>query len=195
MNRHTPTPTNDLEEAAQGQDLFRAPGGGEMIEHARDQAEASGWLPLDLVYDWPPVDTRQLIVTRRQDLYDAMRALEASAARASGQPDWVEVVRNALDDLESCLARHVAEIESPDGLFAEVLDRAPHLAPVVDSLRREHEEIEGKCRMALEMTDEVPDPGQIRRTILDLLGLLAVHRQTGAELLFDAYNVDLAGGE
>ena len=56
MTQHHPTPDSELEEAAQGQDLYRAPGHELQIEQAREQAEASGWLPPDRVYDWPGAD-------------------------------------------------------------------------------------------------------------------------------------------
>jgi hypothetical protein len=35
----------------------------------------------------------------------------------------------------------------------------------------------------------------MRRRILRILGLLSMHRQDGAELLFDTHNLDLAAGD
>lgn len=194
--QNIPKPTSDLEEAAQGHDLFRAPGANEQLEQAREQAEDSGWLPPDVVYDWPSTESHRRIATRRRDLYEAMRMLEASAARASGLADWMEHIERALSNLESALERHVAEIEAEDGLFADVINRAPHLAAAVDGLRAEHEEMLETCRDALDLASgDRATPEQLRSQVLDLLGLVAVHRQTGAELLFDTYNVDLAAGD
>lgn len=195
-SKSIPTPLSDLEEAAQGHDLFRAPGHTEQMEQALEQAEDSGWLPPDVVYDWPSPESHRRIATRRRDLYEAMQRLEASAARASGQEDWTEEVGKALANLESALERHVAEIEADDGLFTEVIDRAPHLAAAVDSLREEHEEMLAACREGIDLTaDETATPPAVRQKVLRILELVTLHRQTGAELLFDTYNVDIAAGD
>jgi hypothetical protein len=191
MSRHTPMPDNELEEGAQGHQLFRAPGNELQLEQAREQAEASGWLPPDVIYEWPSPQTHRQIVDRRQDLYDALRRLELSVARATGQEDWLDTVDGALSNLEIALERHVREIEAPDGLFDEVIERAPHLASDVQRLRDEHDDLLIACRAVRELDEEVPT-AEVRRKVLGLLGRLAIHRQRGAELLFDTYNVDLA---
>ncbi|MGD2102106.1 MAG: hypothetical protein PVG83_07695 [Acidimicrobiia bacterium] len=163
----------------------------------RDPSVASGWLPANIVGEWPSLDTRQSIVSRRQSLYEAMQELEAAVARASGQPDWLDEVEKALSTLMGALDRHVAEIEAPNGLFDDVLDRAPRLRPLVDSLRDDHEELRAACRSALEEAGTRPDmkAGEMRRKVLPILGRLSMHRQDGAELLFDAHNVDVAAGD
>jgi hypothetical protein len=185
-----------LEEAAEGTEFFRTPGGDLQVEDARDQAEAAGWLPPDVVYDWPSVDTHRQVIIRHQDLHNAMRGLEASAARATGQDDWADGVRDVLTVLDSALQSHVAEIEGPNGLFAEVIDRAPQLKPDVDMLRLEHRDLVTGCRNALEAVGSAEvDARAVRRKVLSILGRLTIHRQRGAELLFDAYNVDLAAAD
>jgi len=193
MSQHPPTPRHELEEAAEGTEFFQTPGGDLQIEDARDQAEAAGWLPPDVIYEWPSVDTHVQIINRRQDLYDAMRRLESSAARASGLDDWVEGTRSALDGLESALRRHVADIERPGGLFDEVTERAPHLKVDVDMLRTEHQDLMNICHAAVTIVrDPDADTGELRSKAMSLLGRLVIHRQRGSELLFDTYNVDLA---
>lgn len=196
MNKHHPMPKVELEEAAQGHDLFVAPGSELQLDDARDHAAAAGWLPPDLVYDWPSDDARRQIFVRRQDLYDAMQSLEASAARATGQDDWASGVREAWAKLDSALWRHISEIEEPDGLFAEVIDSAPHLASVVDELRKDHDDLVTGCQSAQEATEKDEfDAGEVRRLVLGILGRLTIHRQRGSELLFDTYNVDLAAAD
>jgi hypothetical protein len=196
MSQHPATPQHELEEAAEGTEFFRTPGGDLGVEDARDQAEAAGWLPPDVVYDWPSVDTHRRVIIRRQDLYKAMRRLEASVARATGQDDWAEGVRDALNVLDSALQRHVAEIEGPNGLFADVIARAPHLKPDVDMLGLEHRDLVTGCRNALDAVGSAEvDARAVRRKVVSILGRLTIHRQHGAELLFDAYNVDLAAAD
>lgn len=195
MGESTPTPMNELEEAAQGHELFRAPGAELEREQAYDQAIASGWLPADVVYEPATVETHRQIAGRRQDLYDAMQRLESSVARASGLNDWAEKVDEALERLRSSLERHVAEVEAPDGLFADIMDRAPRLAHDVERLRKEHRELTSACRSARDLISADADVQEIRRKVLGMLGRLAIHRQRGSELLFDTYNVDLAAAD
>jgi hypothetical protein len=162
-----------------------------------DHSVASGWLPAKILGEWPSFDTRQLIIKRRKSLYEAMQGLEAAGARASGQSDWMEKVTDALSVLSSALDRHVEEIEAEDGLFAEVLDRAPRMRAMVDTLRDDHDDLRASCRSALETARSNPDikPRVMRRKIMAILGRLSMHRQDGAELLFDTHNVDLAAGD
>ncbi len=194
MSQHAAIPINELEETAQGHDLFRAPGQELLLGQARDQASASGWLPAEVAGDWPSAETYRGIVARRQDLYDAMRRVEASAARASGLDDWAEAVGAALVILQTALERHVAETEADDGLFAEVIERAPHLTSRVEALRKEHVDLLSSCRTAFDLVSGESDVAQVRRRVLGILGTLIRHRQRGSELLFDTYNVDLAAG-
>ena len=156
-----------------------------------DVDERVDWLPAGADSDGPSAETRHQIVSRRQDLYDAMQALESSVARASGQTDWFIAVDLALCNLEAALDRHVSEIEAPDGLFDEVIDRAPHLASDVQRLRQDHDELLASCRSASYLLSQL-SPEELRRKVLGMLGRLAIHGQRGSELLFDTYNVDLA---
>lgn len=195
MSKTGATPVNDLEGAAQGQELLRASGADLSIGQTREEATVSGWLPPDVSGEWPSPETHQGIVDRRQDLYDAMQRLESSVARASGQDDWAVVVGHALKVMLDALQRHVIETEADDGLLAEVVDRAPNLAPDVATFRKDHDDLLHSCRAASELVTNRSAPAEIRRKVLSLLGRLAIHRQRGAELLFDAYNVDLAAGD
>lgn len=193
---HVPNPIEDLEEAAQGHDLFRAPGLDLMFEEAREAAEEARWLPQQVTRDWPAETTRQRITERRLDLYEAMQRLETANSRAAGQPGWIADMRATLENLDKALDRHVTEIEAEGGLFSQVLAKTPHLAHAIEDLRSEHEDLVEGCRAALvAINDPSPDTVRLRRKVLALLGRLAIHRQTGAELLYDAYNVDLAGGD
>lgn len=195
MTSEHPTPEHELEEAAQGQDLYAAPGKDLHIEDARDQAEASGWLPPDVVYATPTPDTHGAIVRRRKDVYDAMLRLEESLARSSRLEDWRQEVAEALDGVEEALRRHVGEIEAPGGLFAEVVDLSPEMTSAVELLREEHAELERLTATALDTarSDRLGDPSQLRTESMAVIDLLVTHRQTGAEMLFDAYNVDIGG--
>ncbi len=193
--RATPTPMVDLEEAAQGHQLFRAPGDQLHREQAADQADAAGWLDPDVVYDWPAADERRRIVDRRQDFYDAMRRLELSAALPTGRDDWCQQVDAALAGLQQELVRHISEIEAADGLFVDIIERTPRLTSQVEDLRAEHVELTEACQGALEAITAKAPVSEIRRRVVGILGRLVVHRQDGAELLYESYNVDVSAGD
>lgn len=184
---------DEAEESAQGQDLYRAPGRRQFAIEELEQAEAPEWVVGDAVA-FPSPETRDGIVNRRQELYDSMRRLERAVARPSGLADWRIDIEAALHDLRSALSEHVAQVEGSGGLFEQVLAHSPHLAAEIDSLRRDHREMLETCNQALSMSADW-EPLLLRRRVNVLLARLALHRQQGAELLFDAYNVDLAAGD
>lgn len=191
MNDYMAEQTLDQEETAQGRDLQRAPERDQLLDQARDQAEASGWISEDAI-SWPTADTRDGVINRRQELHDTMRRLEAAAARPSGLADWRIEIEAALAKLEAALRSHVRQLEADDGLFAQVMDQSPHLASEMDSLRSEHEQLLTACHAALSRSADWAT-SKLRRRINILLGRLATHRQEGAELLYHAYNVDIGG--
>jgi len=180
---------DQAEESAQGHEVYRPPRGRMLIEEAR----ASEWIS-DQSLAFPSTATREGIVDRRQELYDAMRRLESAVARPSGLAEWRIEIEGALANLESSLAEHVAQVEGDEGLFAQILEESPRLAADIVSLRREHADLGSACRNALRMSADWA-PATLRRRVNLLLARLAVHRQYGAELVFDAYNVDLAAAD
>lgn len=190
MSNETAELVLEKEEAARGQDLQRAPGGELMAAQARDQAEASGWIAEGNL-QWPFADARQGVIERRQELYEAMGKLESVTARPSGLADWRIEVEAALTDLDRRLQAH---IESANGLFARILVDSPHLAPRIVELEDEHSELRTACRSAVSMAADWSS-SRLRRKVNLLLARLAIHRQNGAELVFDAYNVDIATGD
>lgn len=183
----------EQEEAAQGQDLFRAPGGDLLAEQAIDQAEASGWIA-DENIQWPSDETVAGVAERRYQLYEAMRRLEAALARPSGLADWRMEIEAAITDLDRSLDDHIRRTESDGGLFAEILGGSPHLASRIADLEEEHGELRAACRQALLMAADW-SPTKLRRKANVLLARLAFHRQNGAELLYNAYNIDIAAGD
>lgn len=193
MTNRAPEHLLDLEEAAQGHDLYRAPGSEILIEQARDQAEASRWIA-DEAIEWPSAESPNEVADRRQALYDAMRVLEAAIARPSGLADWRMEIESALARLETSLQAHIESVESDDGIFVDILDRSPHLTSHVQTMRDEHRDLVAACHQALSMSADWSSRS-LRRRVNILLARLAIHRQTGAELLYDAYNVDIAAGD
>ena len=137
--------------------------------------------------------------SRRERLHHVMTALEetlASPARARFRP-WREQLVDALHEVHDALRDHVAETEADDGLFVRTLGDAPRLAHAVEHLRRQHVEISTQTD---ELTQRVKQAGEddvdsLRQLGTNLLVLLARHRQLGADLLYEAYFVDVGVGD
>lgn len=134
---------------------------------------------------------------RRVELHDAMTGLETQVARASGSDAWCDNVETALAELGAALDAHIQDVEDVDGLLARVVDEAPHLAGEAAALTEEHQQLSAARYRALATLRQPgrPDPAVVRRRVTTLLGRLALHRQRGAELVYDAYSVDIGIGD
>lgn len=134
--------------------------------------------------------------SRRHDLRKMMEGLELAVAGPAGEPDhWLGSVEGALVGLRQALDAHITEAESPDGLLAEIIALDPRLAVSADQLRSEHRELLRAWERAHQALKEgpTPDRSKTRRRVVSLLGRLALHRQSGADLVYEAYNVDIGG--
>lgn len=139
---------------------------------------------------------------RRDELYEALLALErAVGAPARGRAGtWAATVRERLAALRDALQAHIAATEAEDGLFAQVLDREPRLAHGVERLRADHVsalDAVGVADVELAPTDVFDEARAeaIRSHLHDLIHSLFLHRSRGAELVYEAYDVDLSAGD
>lgn len=186
----------ELEESAQGVDLFRAPGSALGLEKARDQAEASGWIPQrDMAPFWPTRVER--IGIRRSELRRVMSDLEEALARPAHGDDWLPNTLMALASLGKVLADHIHDVEAPDGLLEDVLAEEPRLASAIDAIKQDHVELRRTWERAntLLAAGVSPDPRRVRRQLTGLLGRLTQHRQLGADLVYDAYNTTITAAD
>lgn len=134
--------------------------------------------------------------SRRQDLLSAMETLEgALAAPARDHGPWLTGVRAALTELGPALQAHVDEVEGSTGLLPEIRESEPRLSHLVDDLEAEHPSLlDAFVRLNDAAAGEDPDPRLVRRRAVTLLGRLTMHRQAGADLVYEAYQLDIGGG-
>ena len=130
---------------------------------------------------------------RREGLRSGMVMLEAAVSAPAGGDDWAAGVARALTRLRTAFEGHVEVTEASDGVFAQVVEAAPRLANEVKRLHADHEAIAA----ALAAVDGAlaAGAGSVRDAALDLLGLLARHRHRGADLLHEAFCVDISAGD
>ena len=135
------------------------------------------------------------VKARRADLHSVLIDVERSiAAAAPGrEEEWTQGVRTALDRLTQAFAKHVAATEGQDGLLEQVRRRAPRLDHHCHRLTEDHARITADLATAIAALDS--DVAGAREATLSLLAHLARHRQLGADLVYEAYAVDLGGSD
>ena len=140
---------------------------------------------------------------RRAGLKAALSGLElALAAPFANRVDWVTHVRESLDVVHEVWNRHIHETEAPGAFLDDLVTESPRLATPASRLRREHAEIRATIVAGEERLAAPPavDDGYVawaedlRVELTALLAALARHRQRGADLVYEAYAVDLGGG-
>ena len=103
-------------------------------------------------------------------------------------------VRDAFD-------QHIVVTEKPGGLYEEIMTRAPRLDGTVQRLKDEHPEIREGIEATLERLEQAEIGGdawpldQARDDLQRFIGTVIRHRQRGADLVWEAYNVDIGGTE
>jgi hypothetical protein len=185
----------ELEESAQGVDLYRAPGSDLQFQIAVEEAGAQPEIREEL-----PEGVLARAMTRRSRLRHAMSGSEQAVAGPSSWKGWLGEVHTSLVELRQALDGHILEVEGPDGLFAEIMLSTPRLASEVEALRSEHRELVSAVVRAQEtarevVTDPTHDTLHLRRAVTTLLGRLALHRQRGSDLVFEAYHVDIGAAD
>jgi Ala-tRNA(Pro) deacylase len=131
----------------------------------------------------------------RERLYGSILAMsEAIAAPIGSGERWQRRLRRELEGVRRALADHIAQSEAPEGLLRQIEGQAPHLARFVEHLRSDHVDLEVACRDMLARMDDCDSSPSLRRRALSLIGEFATHRHRGADLVYEAYGVDIGGG-
>ncbi len=137
---------------------------------------------------------------RRAELRETLAELEAALAAAAKGRDvvWGEAVHACLVTLADEFSAHVEVTEGPDGLHQAILAGDLRLANAVQSLTTEHasiaQEIAGLVADSAAPVTAV-DVEAVRERATRLLGHLVRHRQRGADLIYEAYEMDIGGGD
>jgi hypothetical protein len=138
---------------------------------------------------------------RRKTLHDTLVHLEEalSSPAAARIPDWTATVLKEMHEVRDAFTQHITVTEQTDGLYDEILDRAPRLEGNVRRLREEHPEIRTGIDSMLERLEnteigtDVWPLDQARDDLQRFIGRVIKHRQRGADLVWEAYNVDIGG--
>lgn len=134
---------------------------------------------------------------RRERLRELMDRLERVLAEPAGADlaVWRTNVALACDDLDGVLDEHILETE--EELFTELERTAPHVGPRIARLRDDHPRLRQRLdALRASLIGDAPSPDDAVATSrdrgLELLDDLLRHRHAGADLLYEAYWVDVA---
>jgi ATP-dependent Clp protease ATP-binding subunit ClpA len=134
-------------------------------------------------------------VRQRSQLGDAMQRVEEAAAAPAAKESWAEDLSERLLQLETAFDQHIIEAQSPTGILNQVVDQAPRLQNATEHLKREDDRI----AQTIDDVIETAEAGSadvvigLRESVMEVLVDLARHRQQGADLLYEAYAVDIGG--
>lgn len=136
---------------------------------------------------------------RREEMLDATAALEAALAKPAAADGWRDGLRAALVEVDVTIRDHIAETEGDDGLFARVRTEVPRMANAVSKLVDDLlalDQLASKVADRLDgVTDDrlVDEAAAVREDALTLLAAIIRYRHRGADLLYEAYQVDVGG--
>lgn len=131
---------------------------------------------------------------RRISLRAAMGEVEKSLTAPSGRVEvWAKTLRADLEKLSDALELHITTTEAPGAVLDDIVATAPHLADRVEQARREHEALRYRLHAALQALPDGPqvDVRGTRDRVVEVLSGIVHHRHLGADLVFDAYDVDI----
>ena len=135
---------------------------------------------------------------RRAGLRSALGEVERSlASPAAGRSEaWIKTLAGDLTRLSEALDLHISSSEAPGGLLDDVLESEPRLAHKVDRARREHRELRYRMDRAMASLDgdgaEIP---QLRERVVEVLAGIVRHRHLGADLVYEAFSVDIEAAD
>jgi hypothetical protein len=139
----------------------------------------------------------QRMRAHRSELRDSVAAVDdALAAPISRQEQWLERVHAALAELAHDFDVHIDLTEGQGGLYEDVRSSSPRLSGRVRRLTDEHVRYAAHLDSLLVRLDgngPIDDPLALREEVTTLMGQLVRHRQSGSDLVFEAYEVDLGG--
>jgi len=137
---------------------------------------------------------------RRDEFYEGILKLERAMATPAGDDPagWAVDTAAAARAMRDVLEAHITETEAPGSFYDDIVEHYPNLAHAAARLQGEHEPLRRAIDELVQTLGSVRDDDgveQARQGALDVIRALLAHRHRGAELVYDAYNVDVASGD
>jgi hypothetical protein len=126
------------------------------------------------------------------EMLRGIKRVEHAIGSPIGDPSWWSGLSRAVAQLRAAFSLHVDVTEGPTGHYAGLLEHAPRLARGVNDLVDEHRAVLAALN-ELEDTMERVSPDRVRRQTARVLRKVWRHRQRGADLVYEAYVIDIGG--
>ncbi|MDJ0925521.1 MAG: hypothetical protein QNJ77_13255 [Acidimicrobiia bacterium] len=138
------------------------------------------------------------VARRRSDMEQALQDVEHAAAAPAGGESWLDDLNQAMTQLQTALQNHIVGVETPGALLDQIVERAPRLQRDAEQTKAHHVVLSKAATAILEEiagARDVDDPPveDIRSGIVYLLTEITRHRQSGADLIYNAYSIDIGG--
>lgn len=135
---------------------------------------------------------------RRETLHQAVVGLEDALTTPIGDAaHWRLRVAMAVEHAANRLDDHIRQTEAPDGFLQRVVHDDPRLACRADRLARDHGPLRDTVQQLQRTLATLDDAAvvehgvEVRNQALEFMGALIRHRQRGADLIYEAYQVDI----
>lgn len=143
-----------------------------------------------------PTPALEAAARRRRELREALVEFEgAISSPVRDRETWRTEVADHLEMLSNAFAVHVEETERSGGLYDEMAETAPHVAAKARRLRAEHPPIGTALAAAVSRLSPPlaadADVDALRDDLQRLMGRIVRHRQHGADLVWEAYAIDI----
>jgi hypothetical protein len=138
------------------------------------------------------------LAPRRAELGDAVDHLEQVLALAQGQTVLTDEIRDLLDRVKADLAVHRALAEGRQGLHVDIVRSSPRHAHAIRRLNAEHRALAAHINeLCTQAANRVFDGGvameRLRSCAQDLVREITRHRQREADVVYEAYDLDIGG--
>lgn len=136
------------------------------------------------------------VARQRSQLARAMQQLELAAAAPTALESWMIDLQHSLRQLEIAVSEHIVSVQAPMGLLDRIVDQAPRLQRSVERTKEDHAAMAETIAELLAIIDEIDSKerhDEVRDAAMSILVALARHRQKGADLIYDAYAIDIGG--
>lgn len=134
-------------------------------------------------------------LARSERLAFAQRELSSLCDSASSKDErWRSDIKREVAALAQGLAAHTRESEARGGILESIEEQAPRLWRKIDFLREDHEQLADSCTAISRAIEQKESDQQVAARCHGLIERLERHRRRGADLVFQAFGVDLGGG-
>ncbi len=136
------------------------------------------------------------VVKRRSQLGLAMQRVELATAAPAAKDTWIPELNQHLRQLDITFDQYIRDVKAPLGLMDQIVDRAPRLQRSVEASEANLASVAGLIKQAVSLVgaeDASERVDEVREATMAALVALARHRQKCADLIYDAYDVDIGG--